>query len=151
MGFQYKFRKLLEIEKCREDYLMKELNTVQRQLHGEEKMLISLQSELTLRQSVMEKESRTQTDAKVFVLYESYFTKLKRDIVIQSSRVKDISNKTDQVRNNLLSVFKKRRMLEKLHERYKNKYKEQTLRIENKQFDNVATSRFHHKHRKDAH
>ncbi|NUO04972.1 MAG: flagellar export protein FliJ [Candidatus Brocadia sinica] len=143
MRFHFKFQKLLEIEKCREEGLVKELKILQKQFHDEEKLLGFLQSILTLQQSEMGKKLCTQSEAGVFVLFESYFSKLNRDIVVQSSKVKEVFKKMDHVREKLLIVFKKRKVLEKLRERYKKEYKEQVLRIENKHFDEVATSRFY--------
>jgi len=149
MGFYFKFQKLLEIEKCREEDLIKELNILQKQLHDEEKLLVFLHSVLSLQQSEMEKVLCTQAEAKVFVLFESYFSKLNRDIAVQSSKVKEASKKVDHVRETLLTVFKKRKVLEKLRERCEKEYKERVLRIENKHFDEVATSRFFRKRKKE--
>ena len=142
MGFHFKFQKLLEIEKCREEDIVKELKKLQRILHDEEKLLVFLQSVLSLQQSEMEKELHMQSEANVFVLFESYFSKLNRDITTQASKVKDVYKKVDHVRETLLRVFKKRKVLEKLRERYEKEYKEQALRMENKTFDEIATSRF---------
>ena len=75
MRFHFKFQKLLEIEKCKEEKLIKELKLIQKQLHDEEKMLVFLKSVLTVQQSEMGKELCKQAEAKVFVLFESYFSK----------------------------------------------------------------------------
>ena len=149
MGFHFKFQKLLEIEKCREEDIVKELKKLQRILHDEEKLLVFLQSVLSLQQSEMEKELHMQSEANVFVLFESYFSKLNRDITTQASKVKDVYKKLDHVRETLLRVFKKRKVLEKLRERYEKEYKEQALRMENKTFDEIATSRFYYKRKNE--
>ncbi|MDQ1272816.1 MAG: flagellar protein FliJ [Planctomycetota bacterium] len=149
MGFHFKFQKLLEIEKCREEDIVKELKKLQRILHDEEKLLVFLQSVLSLQQSEMEKELHMQSEANVFVLFESYFSKLNRDITTQASKVKDVYKKVDHVRETLLRVFKKRKVLEKLRERYEKEYKEQALRMENKTFDEIATSRFYYKRKNE--
>lgn len=145
MGFHFKFQKLLEIEKCREEDLVKELKVSQRQLHDEEKLLGFLQSVLTLQQSEMEKKLCMHAEAGVFVLFESFFSKLNRDIAVQNSKVKEASKKVDHVREKLMTVFKKRKVLEKLRERSEKEYKDHVLRLENKHFDEIATSRFFHK------
>ncbi|NUO07139.1 MAG: flagellar export protein FliJ [Candidatus Brocadia sp.] len=149
MGFLFKFQKLLDIEKCREEDLIKELKIFERQLHDEKKLLVFLQSVLSLQQSEMEKELCMQAEARVFVLYESYFSKLNRDITVQSSKVKDVSKKADRARETLLTVFTKRKTLEKLRERCEKEYKALILRVENKHFDEIATSRFYYKRKKD--
>lgn len=149
MKYYYKFQKLLEIEKCREEDIVKELKKLQRILHDEEKLLVFLQSVLSLQQSEMEKELHMQSEANVFVLFESYFSKLNRDITTQASKVKDVYKKVDHVRETLLRVFKKRKVLEKLRERYEKEYKEQALRMENKTFDEIATSRFYYKRKNE--
>ncbi len=148
MGFHFKFHKLLEIEKCREEDLIKELKASQRQLRDEEKLLGLLQSVLTLQQSEMEAKLRTQAEVGVFILFESYFSKLKRDIALQKSKVKEAGEKVNHVRESLMAVFKKRKMLEKLRERCERGYREHILRVENKHFDEVAASRFYQKRRK---
>ncbi|OOP55020.1 MAG: hypothetical protein AYP45_17095 [Candidatus Brocadia carolinensis] len=56
MRFHFKFQKLLEIEKCREKDLIKELSDVKNKLHDEEKLLIFLKSVLSLQQSEMVKK-----------------------------------------------------------------------------------------------
>ena len=93
MGFHFKFQKLLEIEKCKEENLVKELQSLQKQLRDEEKLLVFLQSVLTVQQSDMEKELCKQSEARLFVLFESYFSKLNRDIVIQNSKAEDTSKR----------------------------------------------------------
>lgn len=149
MGFHFKFQKLLEIEKCREEDIVKELKILQRKLHDEEKLLVFLQSVLSLQQSEMEKELYIQSEANVLVLFEAYFSKLNRDITTQASKVKEAYKKVDHMRETLLRVFKKRKMLERLRERYEKEYKEQTLRMENKTFDEIATSRFYYKRKNE--
>lgn len=149
MKFYFKFQKLLEIERYREQDLIKELNTVRKKLHDEEKLLVFLQSVLVLQQSEMEKALHSQGEVKVFVLFESYFAKLNHDITIQSAKVKDAFKKAESVRNTLLNVFKKRNILEKLRERQERDYKKQALKSENKLFDEIATSRFHYKRKKN--
>ena len=152
MRFLFKFQKLLEIEKCKEEELVKKLKLLQKQLHDEEKLLIFLRSVLTMQQSEMGKELCKQVEAGTFVLFESYFSKLNQDITIQSSKVKDTFKKVDQVRENLLSVFKKRKVLEKLRERHGKEYKERMLRLENKHFDEIAISKYYYKNmRKQIH
>lgn len=152
MGFHFKFQKLLEIERCREEDLVKELKVSQRQLHDEEKLLGFLQSVLTLQQSEMEKKLCRNVEARVFVLFESFFSKLNRDIAVQNTKVKEASKNVDHVREKLMAVFKKRKMLEKLRERSEIEYKEHVLRLENKHFDEVAASRFFHQRKmKDIH
>ncbi len=148
MGFYFKFQKLLEIELLREEGLVKELKIIQKQLHDEEKLLGFLQSVLTLQQSEMEKMLCAQAEARVFILYEEYFSKLNRDITLQRSKVKEVMKKVEHVREKLLTVYKKRKVLEKLRERCEKEYKEHVLRLENKHFDEVATSRFIHKRKK---
>ncbi|TVM00222.1 MAG: flagellar export protein FliJ [Candidatus Brocadia sp. WS118] len=149
MRFHFKFQKLLDIEKYREKDLIKELSVLKNKLHDEEKLLVFLQSVLSLQQSEMEKKLHTQGTANVFVLFESYFFKLNHDIAIQEGRVKNAFKKMYSVQNTLLNVFKKRKILEKLRERQEKEYKEQTLRLENKHYDEIATSRFYHKRKKD--
>ncbi|MEP9412113.1 MAG: flagellar export protein FliJ [Candidatus Brocadia sp.] len=149
MGFHFKFQKLLEIEKCREEDLKKELKTSQRQLHEEEKFLVFLQSALTLQQAELEKKLCTQAETGVFVLFESYFSRLNRDIAIQNSKVKEASKKVERIREKLMTVFKKRKILEKLRDRCEKEYQEHALQLENKHFDEVATTRFYHKCKKD--
>ena len=85
----------------------------------------------------------------MFVLFESYFSKLNRDIITQVSKVNEACKKVDHVRETLLRVFKKRKVLEKLRERYEKEYKEQALRMENKTFDEIATSRFYYKRKNE--
>ena len=145
MKYYYKFQKLLEIEKYREKDLVKELNILKKQLKDEEKLFAFLQSVLTLQLSEMEKALHTKGEAKVFILFESYFSKLNHDIALQANKVKEAFKKAESVRNTLLNVFKKRKVLEKLRERQEKEYKKQTLKLENKNFDEIATSRFYYK------
>ncbi len=145
MGFYFKFQKLLEIEKLKEEELVKELKLLQKQLQDDEKLLTLLQSVFAMQQSELEKELRKPQEANVFILFETYFSKLRRDIDAQRFKIKESAKKVDLAREKLLSVFKRRKVLEKLRERHEKEYKEQTLRLENKNFDEIATSRFHFK------
>ncbi|KKO18282.1 MAG: flagellar export protein FliJ [Candidatus Brocadia sp.] len=148
MRFQFKFQKLLEIEKYREKDLTKEISVLKNKLHEEEKLLVFLQSVLSLQQVEMERKMHTLGDATVFILFESYLSKLNHDISIQEAKVKEASMRVSSVQNALLKVFKKRKVFEKLRERYENEYKEQALKSENKKYDEIAISRFYYKGRK---
>jgi len=145
MGFHFKFQKLLEIEKLKEEELAKELMLLQKQLQDDEKLLSLLQSLVAMQQSELEKELHKPQETNVFVLFEAYFSKLSRDIDVQRSKIKESTKKVDAAREKLLEVFKRRKVLEKLRERHGNEYKEEMLRLENKNFDEIATSRFHFK------
>lgn len=145
MGFYFKFQKLLEIEKLKEEELVKELKLLQKQLQDDEKMLTLLQSVFTMQQGEMEKELRKPQEANVFVLFEVYFAKLRRDMEAQGAKIKESAKKVDLAREKLLVVFKRRKVLEKLRERHEKEYKEQMLRLENKNYDEIATSRFQFK------
>ncbi len=145
MGFYFKFQKLLEIEKLKEEALVKELKLLQKQLQDDEKLLTLLQSVFTMQQSEMEKELRKPQEANVFVLFEVYFSKLRRDMDAQRAKIKESTKKVDMARDKLLGVFKRRKVLEKLRERHEKEYKEQMLRLENKNYDEIATSRFQFK------
>lgn len=145
MGFYFKFQKLLEIEKLKEEELVKELKLLQKQLQDDEKLLTLLQSVFTMQQGEMEKELRKPQEASVFVLYEVYFAKLRRDIAAQGAKIKESAKKVDLAREKLLVVFKRKKVLEKLRERHEKEYKEQMLRLENKNYDEIATSRFQFK------
>lgn len=145
MGFYFKFQKLLEIEKLKEEGLVKELKLLQKQLQDDEKMLTLLQSVFTMQQGEMEKELRKPQEANVFVLFEVYFAKLRRDMEAQGAKIKESAKKVDLAREKLLVVFKRRKVLEKLRERHEKEYKEQMLRLENKNYDEIATSRFQFK------
>lgn len=149
MKYYFKFQKLLEIEKYREDNLVKELNILKKRLHDEDKLLVFLQSVLTLQQTEMAKVLRTQGEAKVFILFESYFSKLNHDITLQSAKVREVFNNIESVKKTLLNVFRKRRVLEKLRERQEREYKKQMLKLENKHFDEIATARFYYQHKKN--
>jgi flagellar FliJ protein len=139
---------LLEIEKYREKDLTKEISVLKNKLHEEEKLLVFLQSVLSLQQVEMERKMHTLGDATVFILFESYLSKLNHDISIQEAKVKEASMRVSSVQNALLKVFKKRKVFEKLRERYENEYKEQAIKSENKKYDEIAISRFYYKGRK---
>ena len=63
----------------------------------------------------------------------------------QGAKIKESAKKVALAREKLLVVFKRRKVLEKLRERQEKEYKEQMLRLENKNYDEIATSRFQFK------
>ncbi|MBM4055520.1 MAG: flagellar export protein FliJ [Planctomycetes bacterium] len=146
MKFHFKFQKLLDIEKFKEEEIAKELKTAQKKLNEEKKIESLLKSLLETRQIEMTKMLQANAAASTFVLFESYFTKLNRDIIVQRSRIKKFSEEVEQVRQKLLAAFKKRKLLEKLRERHKKDFDEQEKRLEMKKLDEMATSRFYYKH-----
>jgi len=147
--FHFKLQKLLDIEKCKEEELIKELKERQKKLKEEEKMEVLLTSLLNARQSEMSKAMNGKANVSVFVLFESYFAKLNRDIAAQRNKIKQAFVQVEKTREKLLAVFKKRKLLEKLRERYEKEYIEQELRKENKYLDEIATSRFYHNRLKE--
>ncbi|MDR4509057.1 MAG: flagellar export protein FliJ [Candidatus Brocadiaceae bacterium] len=142
MKFNFKFQKILDREKFFEEALAKELELIQNELKVEEGRREALKDALTKRQSEMKTMLSERGEAGIFVLFEIYFSKLNEGIILQETKIKEISERIDHTREKLFCVFKKRKALEKLRERHEKEFRNILLRQENKQLNEIATSRY---------
>ena len=88
MGFYFKFQKLLEIEKLKEEELVKELKLLQKQLQDDEKLLTLLQSVFAMQQANWKKSCANRRKQMCSSCLKRIF-KASRDIDAQRFKIKE--------------------------------------------------------------
>jgi len=125
--------------------VQKELAQLQKKLVVEQEKLRAQQRVKQLNLSELKKkqrESRTVTD---ILLSVNYIEQLSKDIEHQTLRVQDVDKTVTQKRNELISVMKKCKTLEKLKDKEWQTYQQKLMKTERKLMDEVAAVRHVHK------
>jgi flagellar FliJ protein len=140
--FKFKFQALFNIEQHKEDVVKQELKTLLYNLNKEEKKLLSLKTMYLTQQEELARKQLGQISPEELKLYEVYIFSLCNKITSQQAKVKECEAEADVVRRKLMEISKRKKMFEKLREKKKKKYEYLFQRSENKQFDELAVTRF---------
>ncbi|MBI2560087.1 MAG: flagellar export protein FliJ [Planctomycetes bacterium] len=139
--FQFKFQTLLNIELHREDAVKQELRTLLYNLQKEEEILSNLRTMYLEQQEELARKQIGQISPEELKLYEAYIFTLSNQITSQQVKVKECEAEADDVRQKLIKISKRRKMLEKLRERKKKEHEYLFQQYENKQLDELAITR----------
>jgi flagellar FliJ protein len=143
--YRFKLQTLLNHRRHQEEMVQKELAQLQKKLVVEQEKLRAQQRVKQLNLSELKKkqrESRTVTD---ILLSVNYIEQLSKDIEHQTLRVQDVDKTVTQKRNELISVMKKCKTLEKLKDKEWQTYQQKLMKTERKLMDEVAAVRHVHK------
>ena len=139
--YRFKLEALLNQRRHQEEICQKELARSQRKLADEQEKLNrtkQLKRENILKLQARQKESISVSD---IILYMNYIAQLSKKIEDQVPCVRQAAKKVSQKRNELISIMKKRKTLEKLKEKDWLAYQKKMMLDERKFMDEVASTR----------
>ena len=142
--FQFRFQALLNVEQHKEDAVKQELKTLLYNLQKEKETLSNLQTIYLAQQEGLARKQFGWISPEELKLYEAYIFTLSNQITSQQVTVKECEAAADAVRQKLIEISKRRKMLEKLREKKKKEYAYLLQQSENKQLDELAVTRFNH-------
>ena len=140
--FKFRFETLLVARRHAEEYLQKELADARRDLSAAQALLREKKS---VRRQCLQEQRRRQRQSfrgPDMLLFQAYLQRLELDIDSQQKLVTSAERRTQQKRQALVEAVKKRKMLERLKERDRDKHLKTLAERERKFLDEVA-SRFH--------
>lgn len=142
--FQFRFQALLNVEQHKEDAVKQELKTLLYNLQREKETLSNLQTIYLAQQEEFARKQFGRISPEELKLYEAYIFTLSNQITSQQVKVKECEAEADIVRQKLIEISKRRKMLEKLREKKKKEHEYLLQQSENKQLDELAVTRFNH-------
>lgn len=142
--FRFKFQALLNVEQHKEDAVRQELRTALYHLHQEEETLLNLKTIFHAQQEELAEKQLGKISTGELRLYEAYISAIYTQITTQEARVKEHEAFVDEVRQKLIEVSKRRKILEKLRAKKKQEHEYLFRQFENKQLDEIAVTRFNH-------
>jgi flagellar FliJ protein len=139
--YRFKLQALLNHHRHQEEVCQKELAEAQRTLtEAQEKLrLIKKNKRVNIQKlQARQKECRNVSNILIFT---NYIEQLSRDIEAQMQPVRKASKNVIQKRDNLITLMKKRKTLEKLKEKEWLEYQQKMMQAERKFNDEVAATR----------
>jgi flagellar FliJ protein len=140
--YRFKLEALLNHRRHQEEICQKELARARRKLASEQEKLRrakTLKRENILKLQARQKESISVSD---IILYMNYIAQLSKKIQEQAVCVREAAKKVNQKRNELVTIMKKRKTLEKLKEKSWLAYQKKVIQDERKFMDEVAATRY---------
>ncbi len=139
--YRFKLQALLNHHRHQEEVCQKELAEARRKLSDVQKMLSRIKKEK--RENVRELQTQQEKSHSVskIILFVNYIEQLARDIEKQILRVRKVTKRVTQKRDDLIFIMKKRKTLEKLKEKEWLAYQQKKMQEERKFSDEVAATR----------
>lgn len=143
--FHFKLQPLLNKERIYEEECVGRLRAVQGTLLGQNIELENLKKRKRMSQSDLASRKREGITSKELTIYEDYFVNLAVSMDVSKSRIQEISNELNIVRDELIEIVKKRKALEKLRDRWEEEYSNYLEALSNKEMDDIAMTKFNNK------
>lgn len=130
--------KILDLRTNKEKGAMVKFATVQNELHQQKLVLSNLENEL----DCLNKEGHKNLDINRLRFNNLYKQNLENQISVQKVRIEEISHELEDMRLELVSAQKDRKIMEKLKEKDFILYKNNIKAIEQKELDEIAIQRY---------
>ncbi|HHV97728.1 MAG TPA: flagellar export protein FliJ [Clostridiaceae bacterium] len=141
MKFEFRLRPILNVKTQKEDILKIEMAKALSILNKETKKLELMISELRSYMVEYKMLLKNVCTANEISSYNAYFFKQKEKIETQREIVNKAKENADKIREELISVSKEKKMLEKLEEKKKEVFNKMLLRKEQKMVDEIVSYR----------
>jgi len=139
--YRFKLEALLNHRRHQEEVHQKELAEVNRKLIYEQKKLRTKKKEKRRYLHKLQEKQQKSTTVRDIVLYMNYLAKLSNEIEEQHHRVYTAGKKVEQTRAALLTIVKKRKILERLKQREWAIHQQKMKSDERKLMDEIASAR----------
>jgi flagellar FliJ protein len=139
--YRFKLEALLNHRRHQEEDCQKKLAQAQRKLSDERTILGRIKTEKQRSLEILQTKKKVSTTVIDILLYMNYIQQLSQDIEYQAMHVKKSAKIVDQKRQDLLSIIKKRKTLQKLKFKEKLAYQRTLMQDERKLMDELASIR----------
>lgn len=143
--FKYKYQKLLDYQKMLEEKAKEELSSYVRMLGIAEKQLDRLAGVKYSYEKRLSEKQKNGESVNVLILYSEYIHRLENELYLQQQEVEKIKSKITTIKEKLLRLNKKRKILEKLQERAKANFVREQEAEELKKLSEFAVHQFNKK------
>lgn len=140
--YHFNLEPLLQHRKFIEDAKQKDLALIQRELNYESEVLEKMKEKLIQLSHEIKIRQTSGMHPHEYCMYQTYTSRLAKEIDIQQKAVKKIEEKVDLARNELLVAVKDRKTIEKLKEKKKKEFMEEKSKKERNLLNEAAVIRF---------
>ncbi len=139
--YRFKLETLLNHRRQQEEIRQQELAETERQLADEQERLSRRKREQREKIQGLQAKQKENINVSDIILSMNYIRRLAKSIEDQKKCVRDAGKKVDQKRNELITIVKKRKALEKLKESEIRAHRQKMMQKEGKLMDEVASTR----------
>lgn len=140
--FKYKLQKLLDYQRLLEDRAREELNRHVCMLTDAEKKLDRLIGvKYGYEKKLYDKQIKGE-EARIVLLYLNYIARIEMELYLQRKEIERIKAKIARIKERLLELTKKRKMLEKLEEKARANFIKEQEQEELKKLSEFAVHQF---------
>lgn len=139
--YRFKLDALLNHRRHQEEDCQKELAQAQRKLSDERKILGRIKTEKQISLEILQTKKKVSTTVADILICMNYIQQLSWDIEHQAMHVQKSAKIVDQKRQDLISIMKKRKTLQKLKSKEKRAYQRTLRQNERKLMDELASIR----------
>jgi flagellar FliJ protein len=143
--FKFKLQPVLHHRQTKEDLVKKELAEVKLLFEKEQRLLGELKEKLNSLQNEFRDKQRLSLDPTEAAAYAGCIEKVNEEIEAQIARLTEIAQEVKKTQERLLEATKDKKVLEKLHDKKYEEFKQEFEKTEQAQIDELATVR----HKKD--
>lgn len=146
--FRFKLEPVLRHRSHIEQVKKKELADVNRELLDAQKKLSSFEKEFRNTQVSIEREESIKTlNMENILMFEAYLIHLKRMIELQHILIEQIELKLQKKRLEYVEALKAKKVIEKLREKKYVAYMQEMDKLEQKQIDDMAVTKYVRQHK----
>ena len=139
--YRFKLQALLDHHRHQEEVCQKELAEARRTLTDAQEKLRRIKKDKRENIQKMQARQKERHNISNILIFSNYIEKLSRDIEARIQQVRKASKNVNQKRDNLITLMKKRKTLEKLKEKEWLEYQQKMMQDERKFNDEVAATR----------
>ncbi len=149
MAFEFRYQRVLEVREIEEQVEQAELGRIQRRLTEEKNRLDELESELGKTFNKLRGKRMGRVGAQYFLQVRSYLDLLGKRLSSQRKKVETWTKKVKKQREKLIEASQEKQVFERLKDREYKRFKEELLRSEQKENNEIGTRSFFRQNRSD--
>jgi len=139
--YRFKLQALLNHHRHQEEVCQKELAEARRDLTDAQEKLRRIKDDKRENIQKLQVRRKERHNVSNILIFTNYIEQLSRDIEAQMQQVRKASKNVTQKRDNLITLMKKRKTLEKLKEKEWLEYQQKMMQAERKFNDEVTATR----------
>lgn len=138
--FRFRLQALLNIEENKEKQAQIAFQKAMDELKHQEAILVEQEDEYRQGQEAMARDIQRRATPQALSFYDAYFNGLKAQMAGQRGRIAEAEKGAESARQELTARTKQRKILDKLKERAKEEYDEESRKVGVAMMDEVGTS-----------
>jgi flagellar FliJ protein len=140
--FKFRFETVLKVKEKKEEQLKREFMQLIALKIRQENLLMEIEKEKQEKAKEKFNEKQIGTDIQTLIFYEEYTNLLRKQIEETEKRIKELQEKADIKREELIEASKQKKIFERLKQSDFNEFKNLVLKNEQQLLDEIAVNKF---------